>query len=162
MKIGVLSDTHDRLEITAQAIRRLREGGAELLIHCGDMESPAIIPEFEELPTHFVIGNNDYDLSRMAARVAAIGGKIHGHLGTLELAGKRIAWVHGHIRGQLRDLKQAGTFDYVFYGHSHIAESHRVGPTLVLNPGALHRARPKTCALIDLLTDTVESIEVAE
>jgi hypothetical protein len=33
-----------------------------------------------------------------------------------------------------------------------MAEQHQVGPTLVLNPGALHRARPHTFAIVDLKT----------
>ena len=160
MKIGVLSDTHDRAEPTAEAVRLLCARGAELLIHCGDIESPDIIPVFAAAPTHFVIGNNDYDLDLMAARIATLGGKVHGHQGTLELAGKRLAWVHSHIRGQLRELERSEAFDYLFYGHTHEAEAHQTGRTRVLNPGALHRARPKTCALVDLLTDTIEWIEV--
>ena len=40
MKIGVLSDTHGRLEITQSAMRLLRERGAELILHCGDIDSP--------------------------------------------------------------------------------------------------------------------------
>jgi uncharacterized protein len=161
MKIGVISDTHDRAEITAQAIGLLKARGAELLIHCGDIESPDIVPIFGALPTHFVFGNNDYDLDRISARAVGVGGTVHGLQGHLELAGKRIAWVHGHISSQLRDLKRMDAFDFLFYGHSHIAESHRTGRTLVLNPGALFRARPKTCALVDLNTGKVELIKVA-
>jgi uncharacterized protein len=161
MKIGVISDTHDRAEITAQAIGLLKARGAELLIHCGDIESPDIVPIFDALPTHFVFGNNDYDLDRIRARLAKVGGTVHGLQGHLELAGKRIAWVHGHISGQIRDLKCMNSYDFVFYGHSHVAESHRTGRTLVLNPGALFRARPKTCALVDLNTGQVELIKVA-
>jgi predicted phosphodiesterase len=38
----------------------------------------------------------------------------------------------------------------VCYGHTHQAEQHRVGKTLVLNPGALYRATPHSLALVDL------------
>jgi putative phosphoesterase len=161
MKIGVISDTHDRIDITAQAIGLLKARGAELLIHCGDIESPDIVPIFGALPTHFVFGNNDYDLDRIRARAAEAGGTVHGLQGRLGLAGQHIAWVHGHISGQLRDLKRMDAFDFLFYGHSHVAEWHRSGRTLVLNPGALFRARPKTCALVDLNTGKVELIKVA-
>jgi putative phosphoesterase len=162
MKIGVLSDTHDRTEITAEAVRLLIERGAELLIHCGDIESPQIVQLLAARPSHFVFGNWDKDAASLSAAIHAIGGTLHTEFGYLALEGKHIAWVHGHVRGQRRELEQLDQFDYLFYGHSHIAESHHAGRTLVLNPGALFRARPKTCALVDLKTGEVESINVAD
>jgi predicted phosphodiesterase len=46
----------------------------------------------------------------------------------------------------------------VCYGHTHKAEFHRVGKTLVLNPGALHRATPHSLAVVDL--DTLDVVIV--
>jgi predicted phosphodiesterase len=40
----------------------------------------------------------------------------------------------------------------VCYGHTHVAESHLEGRTLVLNPGALYRATPHSIATVDLQT----------
>jgi predicted phosphodiesterase len=48
----------------------------------------------------------------------------------------------------------------VFYGHTHQAAEHRTGKTRVINPGALHRARPKTFVVLDLATGEVESVVV--
>ena len=63
MKIGVLSDTHDRLEITAAAIRLLCGRGAELILHCGDINSVAAVRLFRGVPAQFVFGNWDYPSS---------------------------------------------------------------------------------------------------
>lgn len=160
MKIGVVSDTHDRVEITQTAIRLLCERGAELILHCGDIESAETVRLFSEVPAHFVFGNWDKDHRRLLAAIADVGGQWHKDYGWLNLAGKSVAWLHGHVRGQRAELEHNGAFDYVFYGHSHHAEAHRTNGTLVLNPGALHRARPKTVALVDLATGEWELVEV--
>lgn len=160
MKIGVLSDTHDRREITQTAIRLLCERGVELILHCGDIESPGMVRLFTGVPTHFVFGNWDKDREGLLRAIQNVGGRWHEDYGWLELAGKSVAWCHGDLRGQRAELEQNGVFDYVFYGHSHTAETHTTGNTLVLNPGALHRARPKTVALVDVATGQWELIEV--
>jgi uncharacterized protein len=160
MKIGVLSDTHDRVEVTATAIRLLRERGAEVLLHCGDIEAPAIVDLFEGGPAHFVLGNWDGRITDLRLAIAGIGGTLHPDFGHVNLGGKEIAWVHSHKRGQLRELEQSGLFDFLFYGHTHVAESHRTGRTLVANPGAIFRARPRSCLLVDLASDELQSIVV--
>jgi hypothetical protein len=42
-----------------------------------------------------------------------------------------------------------------------VPEQHYQGKTLVLNPGALFRANPRTIALVELPSLAVETIEVA-
>ena len=46
----------------------------------------------------------------------------------------------------------SGDYDLVCYGHTHAAEQHREGKTLVLNPGALYRADPHSLAVVELET----------
>ena len=160
MKIGVLSDTHGRLEIIQSAIRLLCEREAKLILHCGDIDSPAAVRLFTQVPTHFVFGNWDLRPAALQRAVGEIGGTLHDGHGRLEVAGKRLAWLHGHVRGERQRLEASGQFDFLFYGHSHKAEAHRSGRTLVMNPGALHRASIKTVALVDLVTGEWESIVV--
>lgn len=160
MRIGVVSDTHDRQEAVAEAVRLLMEQHVELILHCGDIESPDTIRAFRPVPTHFVFGNWDKDKLRLAAAIKDIGGTHYDSFGALELAGKRIAWVHSHERHQLRQLENADFFDYVFYGHTHVREQHRTGKTVVANPGALFRANPKTCIVLDVHTGEIKPIIV--
>ena len=61
MLLGILSDTHDQLARTIRAVAILREQGAEVLIHCGDLLGPPIVAACSILPFHFVFGNNDAD-----------------------------------------------------------------------------------------------------
>src|SRR5262249_53156069 len=143
MRIGVVSDTHDREEAVAEAVRLLMEHHVELVLHCGDIERVERVGLFKPVPTHFVFGNWDKNRTKLAAAIKEAGGTHHDSFGAIELAGKRIAWVHSHERHQLRQLEHSDFFDYVFYGHTHVREQHRTGKTLVANPGALFRANPK-------------------
>jgi hypothetical protein len=160
MKIGVVSDTHGRLAITQKAIHLLRERGAQLILQCGDIDCATTVRLFSIIPSHFVFGNWDLRPSRLKSAIAEIGGLWHDEIGRLEVAGKRLAWVHGHIPGQRQRLETSGEFDFLFYGHSHKHEVHRAGRTTVINPGALHRAKTKTVALVDLTTDECETLVI--
>jgi putative phosphoesterase len=158
MRIGVISDTHDRVEVVAEAVRLLADQRVELVLHCGDIESVDTVALFKRLPTQFVYGNWDKDRAKLAAAVRDIGGVVHESFGAIELRGKRLAWVHSHERHQLYELEHCNYFDYVFYGHTHVREQHRTGKTLVANPGALFRANPKTCIVLDVVTGELKPI----
>jgi len=160
MKIGVVSDTHGRLEITRKAIHLLRERGAELILHCGDIDCPMTVRLFSQIPSHFVFGNWDLRPTRLKSAIAEIGGVWHDEIGRLDVAGKRLAWLHGHVRGQRQRLETTDEFDFLFYGHSHKHEVHRAGRTTVVNPGALHRAKTKTVVLVDLSTGECDPLVV--
>ncbi len=161
MRIGVVSDTHDREETIAEAIRLLAEQHVEMILHCGDIETVETIRLFQAIPTHFVFGNWDKDRVKLAAAIKEVGGTHYDSFGAIELAGKRLAWVHSHERHQLRQLEHSDFFDYVFYGHTHVREQHRTGKTLVANPGALFRANPKTCIVLDVTTGEIKPIIVS-
>lgn len=160
MRIGVVSDTHDRHEAIAEAVRLLLEQRVELILHCGDIESPETVRVFRPIQTHFVFGNWDKDRPKLAAAIKEIGGVHYDSFGAIELGGKRLAWVHSHERHQLRQLENADFFDFVFYGHTHVREQHRTGRTVVANPGALFRANPKTCIVLDVSTGEIKPIIV--
>jgi putative phosphoesterase len=160
MRIGVVSDTHDRAEVIADAIRLLQEQHVELILHCGDIETPETARLFKPIPTHFVFGNWDKERAKLAAAIKDAGGTYYESFGAIELAGKRLAWVHSHERHQLRQLEHSDFFDYLFYGHTHVREQHRTGKTLVANPGALFRANPKTCIVVDVATGEIKPIIV--
>ena len=158
MRIGIVSDTHDRSEAVSEAVRLLAEQQVELILHCGDIESPDTVQLFKPLPTHFVFGNWDKDRPRLTAAIRSIGGAYSESFGAIELKGKRVAWVHSHERHQLYQLERSDYFDYVFYGHTHVREQHRTGRTLVANPGALFRANPKTCCVLDVISGEIKPI----
>jgi len=160
MRIGVVSDTHDRGEAIAEALRLLAEQRVELILHCGDIESPETVLLFRDIPTHFVYGNWDKDRLRLTAAIKSIGGHANESFGAIDVGGKRVAWVHSHERHQLYQLEHSDYFDYVFYGHTHVREQHKTGRTVVANPGALFRANPKTCIVLDTETGEIKPIMI--
>lgn len=159
MKIGVLSDTHDRMERTARAIEALGREGAVALVHCGDFTSPNLVGLFRGKRSFLCLGNNDEE-SRIRAAALAAGATWLGEGDLFELGGRRLAASHGdslRLRKQLLALAP----DFLFVGHSHRRENRREGSTRIVNPGALHRATSFTVAIVDLATDSVRFLPVS-
>jgi putative phosphoesterase len=150
MRIAVVSDTHGHVANTNTAIGRIRQEGVQAVLHCGDIGSPAIIPLFAEWPTHFVFGNVDGDREILAEAIRSAGQTCHDRFGSIRLGEVRIALLHSDDQSRFDETIRSGGFDLVCYGHTHLAEQHRVGQTVVLNPGALYRARPHTFAVVEL------------
>lgn len=159
MRLGIISDTHDQLERTRQAVALLVAAGAETLIHCGDLLGPPIVEACGTLPAYFVFGNNEDDLPGLRRAMRAANAVCLEWAGAVALAGKRIAVTHGHLQKELSDLLAAEP-DYLFSGHSHVAADHREGGTRWINPGALYRAREYTVAILDLQSDRLEYLIV--
>jgi hypothetical protein len=107
-----------------------------------------------------VLGNCDCDTPELRRAIDEFGGTLHEPFGNLEIDGCKLAWTHGDNHRLMRDVIESDYFDFVFYGHTHHAEQHRVGRTLVVNPGALHRAKIKTFMVLDLSTRQLESVPV--
>ncbi len=160
MKIGIVSDSHGRTDTVSRALDLLRERGVQTVLHCGDVDDGATVALFRGLDAHFVFGNCDVYRDTLREAMSAAGVTLHENYGNLELEGVKIAFLHGDDKGLMRDVEHSGHYDYLFYGHTHEAAEHVTGPTRVINPGALYRARPKTCAVLDLASGTVERIEV--
>jgi putative phosphoesterase len=162
MRIGILSDTHSRYQTVQTALRLLRERDVNFVLHCGDIEDAETIDLFRGFTVHFVFGNCDCEREELRRAMADIGATLHEPFGELEQEGVKLAFLHGDNKRLLHDVEQSDAFDSLFYGHTHQPEEHRTGRTRVINPGALHRARPKTLALLDLATRAIESVQVAE
>jgi putative phosphoesterase len=162
MKIGIVSDTHGRRLAARLALDALRERGVTTVLHCGDIDDAETVALFRGFTAHFVFGNCDIDRASLREAVSEAGATLHDPFGSVELEGVKLAFLHGDDWGLLEDVERSGYYDFLFYGHTHHAEEHRTGPTRVINPGALHRARPKTFVVLDLASGAVESLVLAE
>ena len=160
MQIAILSDTHSRYATVEKALALLQDRKINVLLHCGDIEDAETIWLFQGFTAHFVFGNCDTERHGIRQAVHGIGETLHDGYGFVELEGVKIAFTHGDNSRLLHDLEVSGAFDFLFYGHTHKAEEHLTGPTRVINPGALHRANPKTFVVLDLATRVVESVVV--
>lgn len=159
MLLGVVSDTHGQIAYTRRAVEALQEYPLEAVIHCGDIGSFGVVDLFGKWPTHFVLGNVDDDYG-WAAAMADSPHTFHGRFGELELEGTKIAFLHGDDEDRLAATIRSGDWQLVCHGHTHVARQQKIGSTLVLNPGALHRAYPHTCAVVDLPSLSVTSLTV--
>ena len=160
MHIAVLSDTHNRYQTVETVLAQLQARNINTVIHCGDIEDADVVWLFQGFTTHFVFGNCDTERLSLRQAIHGIGETLHEPFGHLELEGVKIAFLHGDDHRLLADLENSDQFDFLFHGHTHVAKEHRTGRTRVINPGALHRARPKSCIILDLSTGAVESVEV--
>ena len=153
MIIGILGDTHGRADAMAAGVKLLAAAGAQHFLHTGDVGSTAVIDHLAGLPAAFVFGNNDWDRRGLERYAADLHVSCLGHAGELDLGGKLFYVQHGDdLRAMMRAL-DGQRFDYLLHGHSHLRRDDRVGRTRVINPGALHRAREKTVAVLDTATD---------
>ena len=160
MRLGILSDTHDEGARTRAAVKILQNAGAEVLIHCGDLTTASIVATCAVLPCYFVFGNNDIDMVPVLRQAAADhGATCLGWGGIIELAGKHIGVTHGHLNAEIRHVLNDRP-DYLLSGHSHVAHDQLTGKLRRINPGALHRAREFSVAVLDLETNLLEILPV--
>jgi hypothetical protein len=160
MRIAIVSDTHSRHRTVEKVAAFLAKNDIDLVLHCGDIEDAETVRLFGGASTQFVLGNCDADTPELRRAIDESGGTLHEPFGNLEIDGCKLAWTHGDNHRLMKDVIESEYFDFVFYGHTHHAEQHRVGRTLVVNPGALHRAKIKTFMVLDLSTRELESVPV--
>jgi uncharacterized protein len=158
--LGILSDTHDEVERTRNAVALLVAKGVTMLVHCGDIYGPAIISECSVLPLYFVFGNRDCDHVPLLRKAATEhGANCLGWGGQFAVGEKRIAVVHGHLTMDLKPLLDAKP-DVLFSGHSHIRGEWRDREVRRINPGALAEADGFSVATLDLKTDELQFLPV--
>jgi uncharacterized protein len=160
MKLCIVSDSHDRAEGLARAVREAAAEGAAAVIHCGDVIGTQTLRAAMNvgLPLHVIHGNNLGDpvsLSRWSRDSEGML-QYHGADARIELGGRRIFVVHYPEYGYA--MACTGDWDLVCCGHSHVAAGDHVrnlklGETWLVNPGTVAGlAAPATWILGDLDT----------
>ncbi|NLX49526.1 MAG: metallophosphoesterase [Methanospirillum sp.] len=165
MRIGIISDTHDRQRMVGHAVEWLNRADLDLVLHAGDYVSPFVVPWLAPLsvPLIGVFGNNDGDRVLLAERFAEHDHlELRGDFARIEVEGSEIALLHGHQRELLEALVASQGFDYVVHGHSHRPGTGWQGRTLVINPGTVSGilAEYPTVALLDTDDRTAEVVEL--
>jgi len=159
MKIGVISDSHDRLPTLRRALglfRRLKVGA---VLHAGDYVAPfaakVLVEEVGQIPLHCVYGNND---GERAGLKQVLPGIVAGPL-TVKLGGRAI--VMDHFIDWLKPQHIAPA-DVVITGHTHEVVNEVTDGKLMLNPGECcgWTTDKPTVAVLDLDTLEAEIIQV--
>jgi putative phosphoesterase len=165
MKIGILSDSHGQCDRLGRAVEVLVQRGADVVLHCGDIGHDDCVRLLagSGKPVYAVCGNVDRDVTQMMALAAECGVDLHWEVIEVPLGnGQYLVATHGHDSRLVEELLAGQQFPYLCLGHSHRRRDERVGLMRVINPGALHRARPYTMALLDTAADRVEFIELQD
>lgn len=158
MKLCIVSDSHDRSDALAQAVRDGAAEGAAEVIHCGDLIGTQTLRAAmgAGLPMHVIHGNNLGDpvsLGRWAHESEGLL-RYYGADARIELCGRRIFVVHYPEYGYA--MACTGDWDLVCCGHSHVAGIQQVrnvknGTTWLVNPGTVAGlAAPATWIMGDL------------
>jgi uncharacterized protein len=160
MKIGILSDTHNNIEMAQKALAVFKDNNVDIVVHAGDITSPKMLGLFKGLNPRFVLGNGDIDTEALNAESEKLGfGPIKDSC-VFEADGKKIIIFHGSDVLQFRAAMASGMYDYVIKGHTHIFENYVVNNTRVINPGALYGADEFSVAILDTVTGKVERIRI--
>jgi len=160
VRIGVMSDTHDRVPAITNLLERLSDKGVSIVMHAGDYCSPFSLAPFHErgMALLGVFGRNDGDRETLAAYAArGMGTEIYESPHSFEVGGKRILLVHDLAEVSSRSIE---SHDFVIHGSSHLQIRKIVGKTVLLNPGeACGWIHGKcTASILDLDTGEVEEI----
>lgn len=166
MLVGLIADTHDRLPMVDEAVRKLNEENVELVLHAGDYVAPFVIPIFKKLRSKLigVFGNNDGDHEFLKKRFSEHEGlEMRGNFAEMIVDGLKIALLHGNEEELLTALINAESFDVVVHGHTHKPEVYRKGKTLVVNPGEVcgYLTGKSTVALFDTNKREAKIIELS-
>lgn len=164
MKIGVLSDSHDRLDSIKLAIDVCNKNGVEHVFHAGDIISPFTSSYFKLLNSklHIVWGNNDGDKNILTKKFTEIDASVYGDFMNIVIENRKIAMIHGTDEAIVKALVKCGDYQLVIRGHTHKPGIIRDDKTLLLNPGTPsgYLSKEKTIAIVDLSEMEIQIINL--
>ena len=162
MRIGLMSDSHDRIPAVAELLRQMSAAGVGMVLHAGDYCAPFVLRAFEETKMSLagVYGNNDGDKQGLLTRAqGAFGTELFDSPHSFEIGGQRLLLVHDIGDVQQRSIEAHAI---VVHGGTHKQEMKTRGDTLIVNPGEacgwLFGA--PTAAVLDLDSKQVEFLSL--
>lgn len=160
--IAIISDSHDNLATAKKAISWINRKKIKIMIHCGDVSSPAMLKEMSkqfEGKIHLILGNigpigSDKDPFRIK-KFGIKNVKFYGETGELKIGNKKLAFVHEPT--EAKTLALTGKYDLVFYGHTHQPWEEKTRRCRLVNPGTLAGMFSKaTFAIYETETNKLE------
>lgn len=167
-RIGLLSDSHGDAYITQLAVNKLVDQNVSILIHLGDIGDENVIDSLAHKTdmhgkltpeVHLVFGNTDTNLNNLQKYAEHLGMNVHHPAGQLTILGKKISFHHGHDSSHINHALN-NNFHYFFQGHTHQSTDKHLNKLRIVNPGALHRARQYSVAVVDIKQDQVDFIQI--
>lgn len=156
-KIGLISDTHDNLNMVKAAVKKFNEFDLTLVIHCGDYIAPFTLAKFQELKVKLlgVFGNCDEKQEGLSKKASELGYAIYPSPHRIEIQGKKILISH-------QPITPSSDIDILIHGHTHKPEVIS-GKPLIINPGEASGwlTGKATIAILDLDSLAVKIIELS-
>jgi len=149
-RIGVISDTHDRLDKVREAVDLFNRLKPERVVHCGDVVAGFVFKEMSGLsmPMVAVYGNCDGDREALRQRAEELGFALHDGPFGFDLDGKRIVVSH-------KPLSPVPDCDFYLHGHTHRLR-HQGNRPVIVNPGEACGWLSGRATAAILETDTAE------
>lgn len=145
MKIGVLSDSHLKVQYTQECVEFLKSLEAQYIIHAGDicLKENLDILKNSSLPYVAVFGNNDNALLSQSQEY-----NIHKEPYSFKIKEHSFKLMH-------LPIYLSAETDIVIFGHTHVFEVDYKNQTLFLNPGEVcAREKPHVeCVLLEITQD---------
>jgi putative phosphoesterase len=142
MKIGILSDSHTKVDYTEDVINHLKENKVQYLIHAGDLcvEKNLELLENSGLTYVSVFGNNDRGLLSVSDKYFIKKEPYYFKI-------KDIKFKLMHLPYHLTPDS-----DIVIFGHTHMFECEYTNKTLFVNPGEVcAREKPLIeCVILEI------------
>lgn len=159
MIIGIISDSHDNMNIIKKAINYLNEKRVDMVIHAGDYVAPFSVRLFKELncPWIGIFGNCDGE-KRGLTLVSE--NRIQEAPYELNLGGKSV-----YITHDISSVSEDGIIlgrDIVISGHTHQPFVTKKGNQLYINPGELcgYLTGKSTLAILDTEKMDADIVEI--
>lgn len=169
MIVGICSDSHGHSHRLSAVMDHFGRAEVEAIVHCGDLCEPDDIELLSAGPAavYLAAGNMDRNvIEELTAAADRLGVTFAADFITVDLgSGKHLAVTHGHRLELLEELVAGGQFAYVCHGHSHRTRDDRIGPTRILNPGALYNPKSgplPTALLLDIAADRLNWLALDE
>jgi len=136
MLLGIISDTHDRLDTIDRAVTLFNQLGVGLVLHAGDWCAPFALLRFRALKAGLkgVFGNVDGERVKLLENASKLGFEL-AELVEFKAGSLEAAVVHGVDERIVNALARCGEYGLVIRGHSHQRLSHTVKGCLLVNPG---------------------------
>jgi len=167
--VAIISDTHDNLPAIREALQAIREQGASVIIHAGDIISPFAFRLLLSSRVAFygVYGNNDGERAGLASMAREGGAVLVPQPLALNIEGVRFLIMHGvespdQTKRLVDSLASNSSYDVLVYGHTHEAEVRELGEKMVINPGELcgYLTGKRTMVLLDTASKRAQMVEL--
>ncbi len=162
MRIGLMSDTHDRVPAIDALLREMLARGVNFVLHAGDFCSPFSLKPFQDhnIAMAGVFGRNDGDHEGlMSAAAQGVGQELFESPHGMTMLESKILIVH-----DIGEVVERSVLAHriVVHGHTHLQEMKTRNDTLIVNPGEacgwLYGA--PSAAILDIDTKQVEFVKL--